>query len=83
MALRYTHGYDLLWKAGLIFGGLALVIVGAGLLSPISGVIESELKGIHALTQLWTLLMWVYVIVGYLGAMWILARTILPYWVPT
>ena len=44
MAIRFTHGYDLLFKIGAMVGGVMIVAAGADLLSPISDSIERGLK---------------------------------------
>ena len=44
MAMRFTHGYDLLVKFGAMFGGIMVVAAGADLLGPISNPLERALK---------------------------------------
>lgn len=82
MAIRFTHGYDLLFKIGAMVGGIMLVAVGADLLSPIAKALEHGLKR-NNLEWLWIILMWAYIIGGYIGAIMLLGKTILPYWLPT
>lgn len=81
MAIRFTHGYDLLFKIGIMIGGVMIVAAGADLLSPISNSIERGLKNSN-LEWVWIILMWVYIIGGYIGAIMLLGKTILPYWLP-
>jgi hypothetical protein len=59
MAISYTHVYDLLFGVGTAAGGIMLVVVGAGLLHPISDPLERELKS-RDLEWIWLLLMWAY-----------------------
>ena len=82
MAIRFTHGYDLLFKIGAMVGGVMIVAAGADLLSPISNSIERGLKSSN-LEWVWLILMWAYIIGGYIGAIMLLGKTILPYWLPT
>ena len=82
MAIRFTHGYDLLFKIGAMVGGVMIVAAGADLLSPISNSIERGLKSSN-LEWVWIILMWAYIIGGYIGAIMLLGKTILPYWLPT
>lgn len=82
MAIRFTHGYDLLFKMGAMVGGIMLVVVGVDLLSPISNALERGLKR-NNLEWIWIILMWAYIIGGYIGAIMLLRKTILPYWLPT
>ena len=82
MAIRFTHGYDLLFKIGGMVGGIMIVAAGADLISPISNSIERGLKSSN-LEWLWIILMLAYLIGGYIGAIMLLGKTILPYWLPT
>jgi hypothetical protein len=82
MVIRFTHGYDLLSKIGAMVGGIMLVSAGADLLSPISNLLEHGLKR-NNLEWIWIILMWAYIIGGYIGAIMLLGKTILPYWLPT
>lgn len=82
MAIRFTHGYDLLSKIGTMVGGFMLVAAGSELLSPISNPLERELLR-NGLDWVWIILMWGYIIGGYIGAIMLLGKTILPYWLPT
>jgi len=82
MAMRFTHGYDALFKVGTMFGGLVLVSAGAQLLSPIADPIERTLKS-HDWGGLWSLITLAYGIGGYIGAIVLLGETVLPHWGPT
>lgn len=82
MAIRFTHGYDLLFKIGTMAGSIMLVAVGSELLSPISNALESGLKQKN-FEWIWIILMWIYIIGGYIGAIRLLRKTIIPYWLPT
>ena len=82
MAIRFTHGYDLIFKLGAMFGGIMVVAAGADLLSPISSPLERALKS-NDLEWIWVILTLVYGIGGYIGAIMLLGKTILPYWLPT
>ena len=77
MAIRFTHGYDLLSKIGAMVGGFMIVAAGADLLSPISNSIESGLKSSN-LEWVWIILMLASIIGGYIGAIMLLGKTILP-----
>ncbi|SEO18103.1 DnaJ domain-containing protein [Nitrosospira multiformis] len=59
-----------------------LVVVGADLLHPISDPLERELKS-SDLEWIWLVLMWAYIIGGYLGSLILLNKTILPFWLPS
>ncbi|MEC4747547.1 hypothetical protein [Methylomicrobium sp. Wu6] len=82
MAIRFTHGYDLIFKFGAMFGGIMVVAAGADLLSPISSPLERALKS-NDLEWIWLILTLAYGIGGYIGAIILLGKTILPYWLPT
>lgn len=82
MAIRFTHGYDLTFKFGTMFGGIMVVAAGADLLSPISDPLERTLKS-NDLEWIWVILTLAYGIGGYIGAIMLLGKTILPYWLPT
>jgi hypothetical protein len=55
MAIRFTHGYDLIFKFGAMFGGIMVVAAGADLLSPISDPLERTLKS-NDLEWIWVIL---------------------------
>lgn len=82
MAIRFTHGYDLVSKLCAIFGGIIVVAAGVDLLSPISSHLESALIS-NDLEWIWLILTLAYGIGGYISAIMLLRKTILPYWLPT
>ncbi len=82
MAIRFTHFYDLLHKMGTLVGGVMVTAAGADILRPIADVLERELTG-QGLSWLWTLIIWAYIIGGYIAAVHLLNKTVLPPWLPT
>lgn len=82
MAIRFTHGFDLLHKIGGMVGGLALVALGAELIEPIAEPFRIILQG-NDLGWAWVILVIAYGIAGYLGAVFLLCRTVWPTWLPT
>ncbi len=82
MAIRFTHGYDLIIKIGTMVGSIMVVTAGAQLLGPIADPVEEMLKS-HDLEWGWGIITLIYWIGGYIGAIVLLGKTILPYWLPT
>lgn len=82
MAIRFTHGYDLTLKFGAMFGGIIIVAAGADLLNPISDPLERALRN-NDLEWIWVILTLAYGIGGYIGAIMLLGKTVVPYWLPT
>lgn len=80
--LRFTHGYDVLFSIGTIVGGVTLVAAGAELLAPISNLIEEKL---NLSNSDWAkiILILAYWMFGYVAAIALLRKTILPDWLPT
>lgn len=81
-AIRFTHSYDLLFKIIIMFSGIVIIAAGADVLSFISNPIEKGLRSSN-LEWVWIVLMWTYIIGGYIGVIKLLGNTILPYWLPT
>jgi hypothetical protein len=82
MAIRFTHIYDLLHKMGTMVGGFTVAVAVADILQPVSRVIEQELTRL-GWTWLWIVIMWAYIIGGFIGAVYLINKTILPTWLPT
>lgn len=82
MAIRFTHFYDLLHKMGTLMGGVMVTAAGADILRPIADVLERELTG-QGLSWLWALIIWAYIIGGYIASVHLLRKTVLPTWLPT
>ncbi len=82
MAIRFTHGYDLLHKFGSMFGGIMVVAAAGDLLGRIFYPVEHYLEG-NGYGWIWGIAVIAYVIGGYIGALLLLNKTVLPYWLPT
>ncbi|MCX7178657.1 MAG: J domain-containing protein [Proteobacteria bacterium] len=82
MAIRFTHGYDLLHKLGSMLGGLFVVVAAGDLLERITYPIQRYLEH-SGLVWVWGILVLAYAIGGYIGAIALVNRTVLPYWLPT
>jgi hypothetical protein len=79
--IHHTHGYDLLFKLGAMFGGMILVcFVGEMFIGPLTEPLEQWLKG-NDLEWVWTILALSYGIAGYAGVIMLL--TMKAYWLPT
>lgn len=82
MGIRFTHGYDLLHKIGSMFGGIMVVAAVGDLLGRIFYPVERYLEG-NGYGWIWGIAVIAYAIGGYIGALLLLNRTVLPYWLPT
>lgn len=82
MSIRFTHPYDLVHKIATIVGSIVLVAISADLIDPVSDFLERVLRR-NDLEWLWTILVLGFAIGGFVGAVVLLSRTLLPYWLPT
>lgn len=82
MSIRFTHGYDLLHKIGSMVGGFMVVAAAGDLLGRIFYPVERYLEG-HGYGWVWGIVIIAYAIGGYIGALLLLTKTVLPYWLPT
>lgn len=71
--MRFTHFYDLLIRFSSFIGGIMIVAAGADILDPVSSRIEQEILN-HGWTWLWIIIMWAYIIVGFIGAVRLLTE---------
>lgn len=78
MAIRFTHGYDLLHKVGSMVGGFMVVTAAGDLLGRIFYPVERYLEG-HGYGWIWGIAVIAYAIGGYIGALLLLNKTVLPY----
>lgn len=76
--IRYTHGYELLYRLALMVASLILLVVGFELLGPIGKFAERILP-----TWLSVILMIAAFIFGLAGAATLLSKTVLPEWLPS
>lgn len=82
MAIRFTHLYDLIHKIGTMAGGFMVTAAGVDILNPLSRLIEQELTR-YGWNWLWIVIVVAYFIGGYLAAIFLINKTILPIWLPT
>lgn len=82
MGIKYTHTLDLLHKLTVMASGLIVVGAATELIRPLATVFERHLIE-NDMAWLWTLITIAYGIGGYIAAIVLLSKTLLPPWLPT
>ncbi|MEQ1658681.1 MAG: J domain-containing protein [Hylemonella sp.] len=81
--IRFTHGWDLLYRIGLFFAGLYLLTAVNTMVEPMTTPIEQFLKYRTSNGWFWDVLVIGYFIFGVISCVLLLKRTLLPPWIPT
>lgn len=76
--IRYTHGYDLLYRLVLMVGTFVVLALGFDLLAPIDGIVKRLLP-----EWLYMIAIIAAIIFGIAGSVTLLSKTVLPGWLPS
>lgn len=82
MAIRFTHGYDLIVQISTMLGGMVLLSTVSEVIKPIAAPVGKTMEDI-GLDWAWILIIICYIVGGYIGAILLLRKTLLPDWLPT